>query len=105
MENLRSKADQEGTSVTELVTRFIRQGLDSSVEDRMRSMEEEIRILQMQQRSGVSNSLASKHIILVPNDASVQLESEIQSEVAELKSELNSLKEMISSQLSQNTQS
>ncbi|NJP11607.1 MAG: hypothetical protein HC866_20830 [Leptolyngbyaceae cyanobacterium RU_5_1] len=59
LQELRARADEDGISVTELVFRLLRQGLQASVDDRIAGLEAEIQELRRQYKqvnfSGISS--------------------------------------------------
>lgn len=55
LEALRERADQDNTTVTELVCRLIRQGLQTSTDDRISALEDEVRELRQLRQVNFSN--------------------------------------------------
>lgn len=55
LDALRERADQDNTTVTELVCRLVRQGLQTSADDRISALEEEVRELRQLKQVNFSN--------------------------------------------------
>lgn len=55
LDALRERADQDNTTVTELVCRLARQGLQTSADDRISALEEEVRELRQLKQVNFSN--------------------------------------------------
>jgi hypothetical protein len=55
LEALRERADQDNTTVTELVCRLMRQGLQTSPDDRISALEDEVRELRQLRQVNFSN--------------------------------------------------
>ncbi len=68
MQELRVKADEENTSVTELVCRFLRQGLQTSVDDRIAALEAEIRDLRREKQPSFGNFSPASIYTLMPQN-------------------------------------
>jgi translation initiation factor 2B subunit (eIF-2B alpha/beta/delta family) len=62
MNDLRSRADEEESSVTDLVCRLLRQGMKSSPDDRISALEDEIQELRKQLKQANFSHLSSAQI-------------------------------------------
>jgi predicted DNA binding CopG/RHH family protein len=110
LESLRERADEDGVTVTELVTRLLKQGLQTSDNDRIAVLEAEIKKLQQYRQvnfSGLSSVPVYQPPYFPPGTAPANCEVEtkqqienlvkaqVQDEIAELKA---MVKEVLASQ-------
>jgi len=109
MQNLRTQADHDGISVTELVSRLLRQGLHSRengqyndearvsalVNQRIASLEEELQDLKLSKQPAQSGTLTALQALLTQNI--------VDSDSIEIKSRLTQLEKMHESNLEMKT--
>jgi len=97
LDALRERADQDNTTVTELVCRLVRQGLQTSADDRLSALEEEVRELRQLKQVNFSNlspmplyaSLMPQNVVATEADQEtrlriVRLEAQMQEGIARL---------------------
>ncbi|MGI0488274.1 DUF6364 family protein [Pantanalinema rosaneae CENA516] len=87
IQQLKERADQENTSVTELVCRFLNQGLQTSTDDRITKLEAEIQKLR-QQPSPTNNVIPTPVYMLPPNLVNPDSDNEIKQRIANLEARM-----------------
>jgi hypothetical protein len=97
LEALRERADQDNTTVTELVCRLVRQGLQTSADDRISALEDEVRELRQFKQVNFSNlssmplyaPIVPQNVVAAEPDTEtklriVRLEAQMQEGIAKL---------------------
>lgn len=85
MQELRERADQSGISVTELVYRFLRQGLQTTVDERIASLEAEVQELRKLKQVNL-NPISSTPVytLLPPSFATSNVDGETKQRIDRL---------------------
>lgn len=89
LDALRSRADEENTTVTELVCRLTRQGLQTSPDDRLSALEEEVRELrQLKQVNFGSISPVPIYAPLLPQNVVSEPDVETKQRILRLEAQM-----------------
>jgi hypothetical protein len=93
MSALREKADTDGISVTELVCRFLQQGLQASMDDRIATLEAEIRSLKQSHQTYANVIPTPMYLLAQPEGATSEGDRAFKQQIAALESTLESMLE------------
>jgi len=89
LDALRSRADEENTTVTELVCRLVRQGLQTSPDDRLSALEEEVRELRQLKQVNFSNiSPVPIYAPLLPQNVITEPDAEMKQRIVRLEAQM-----------------
>ncbi|MDY6939457.1 MAG: hypothetical protein SWY16_17535 [Cyanobacteriota bacterium] len=103
MEALREKADRDGVSATELVVRFIGQGLQNPLDKRMATLEEEVKSLQQQQQTQTNAAVPSPVVVLPPSALVPEANASLQVEMAKICQKIDAIEAKLDQQSPPNT--
>ncbi|MBF2029970.1 MAG: hypothetical protein IGS48_24995 [Oscillatoriales cyanobacterium C42_A2020_001] len=89
LDALRSRADEENTTVTELLCRLVRQGLQTSPDDRLSALEEEVRELRQLKQVNFGNiSPVPIYAPLLPQNVVTEPDTETKQRILRLEAQM-----------------